>query len=191
MNYIEEKLQHLEGNLPFEVDKKIIDKAMAKYLELTQKTEWKTLDVTIYGEPKAWKRERARTQALPGGAGRKFCGMYDPNYSFKKIVADYVRDAMDEKGVQMIHGPVFLNVEFYKPMPKSIPPYKGLLYEMKIMRPTTKPDVDNYIKQVQDALNNITYGDDAQIISETSDKFLSYHPRMVIHLKYLCSDIWK
>jgi len=191
-NFIEQQLQKVpKDRFPFEVTDKIIKKAMDKYKSIVEATEWQELDITIYGEPKAWKRERARTMALPGGAGRKFCGMYDPNYSFKKIIADYVRDAMEEKKIGMIHGPVHLRVDFYKPMPKSIPPYKGLLYELKLIQPTSKPDVDNYIKQVQDALNKIAYDDDAQIVDEGSDKWLSYTPRMEIHMSFLRSDIWK
>ena len=191
MEIIERLLAKRKPQLPFEVTPKILEKATNKWKEIYSKTEWKSLDVTVYGEPKAWKRERARTRAVAGSSVRQFCGMYDPNYSFKKIIADYLRDAMEEKGIAKIYGPVVLTVKFYKPIPKSIPPYKGLLYELELIQPLSKPDVDNYIKQVQDALNNITYGDDAQIITEESHKYLSYNPRMEIHIEYLSSDIWK
>jgi len=179
-------LKNIKAPLPFEINDKILEKSWKFYSEVEEKSKWEKLEVIIFGEPKAWKRERVRV-----GAGRQFLGMFDPNYSFKKIISDYVRDAMEEKGIKMIYGPVKLFVEFYKPMPKSLPPYKGLLYEAKLLMPTSKPDVDNYIKQVQDALNNITYGDDAQIILERSAKYLSYQPRMEITMEFLSSNVWK
>lgn len=38
------------------------------------------------------------------------------------------------------------------------------------VRPTTKPDVDNYAKSILDALNGITWVDDSQVVSLTIEK---------------------
>jgi Holliday junction resolvase RusA-like endonuclease len=57
-------------------------------------------------------------------------------------------------------GPIRLTVTAWLPMPVSIPKkrQKGAL-------PSKRPDLDNYIKQVEDALNGYAYKDDAQIVT--------------------------
>lgn len=52
--------------------------------------------------------------------------------------------------------------------------------EMGLIRPTTRPDIDNYIKQVFDALNGIVWEDDGQIVTVTARKFFSNVPRIEI-----------
>lgn len=44
------------------------------------------------------------------------------------------------------------------------------------LRPTTKPDVDNYVKGVKDGLNKVIWQDDSQVVNLTVRKFYSMHP---------------
>lgn len=188
------KQKILNYNFPFTVDDKLLAKSDKFLEELKSKDVWKSIDLTILGEPKAWVRHRARTIGVKTGGGevvRQFAGMYDPNCSFKHIISDYFRDVMAEKDIQLIYGPVKLSIDFYKRMPKSIPPYKAILYEMKELAPLSTPDVDNYIKQIQDAINAVVFYDDKQIILERSAKYLSFNPRMEIHMEYIEKDNWK
>jgi Holliday junction resolvase RusA-like endonuclease len=53
-----------------------------------------------------------------------------------------------------MQGPQVVSLAFY-----SKPPKKWARYF-----PTTKPDVDNLIKLVFDALNRVSFGDDAQVV---------------------------
>ena len=48
------------------------------------------------------------------------------------------------------------------------------------IRPTKKPDYDNIAKVVSDALNNIAYKDDAQIVDSQQRKFYSKQPRIEV-----------
>ena len=53
------------------------------------------------------------------------------------------------------------------------------------LRPNKKPDIDNVIKLVADALNEVAYKDDAQIIELECRKFYSDIARMEITLEDL------
>lgn len=53
------------------------------------------------------------------------------------------------------------------------------------VRPTTKPDVDNYAKAVCDALNGVVYRDDAQITDLIVRKRFSTSPRLEIRIEVL------
>lgn len=51
------------------------------------------------------------------------------------------------------------------------------------IRPTKKPDIDNVLKAVADALNGVCYKDDSCIVKMSGEKFYSDNPRIVIILK--------
>lgn len=48
------------------------------------------------------------------------------------------------------------------------------------LRPTKKPDLDNVIKSILDALNKVAYHDDTQIVSLSMEKFYSDSPRVEV-----------
>ena len=49
-----------------------------------------------------------------------------------------------------------------------------------LIRPTTRPDGDNYLKGVLDALNGILWTDDARIVDMSCHKYYSEHPRLEV-----------
>lgn len=153
-----------------ELDEKAKEKAYLKYLE-SEGREWQERSFTILGSPKAWQRHRAS----------RFSGMYDPNTSDKAVLVSQFSDEFG-KDFPMIQGEVILEIKSYKPIPKSMPKSTAALYEAGLMQPISKPDVDNYIKLIQDAINGVIYNDDAQIIKIVSEKYLSFRPRVEIKL---------
>lgn len=84
--------------------------------------------------------------------------MRDPAKSkyFKQYVALV---ASQHRPENVITGPVSMDVKVYRPMPKSVSnsSKKKEKAEKGLLRPTTKPDVDNYEKGVKDALNHLIY----------------------------------
>lgn len=50
-------------------------------------------------------------------------------------------------------------------------------------RPVKKPDMDNIIKAVADALNHIAYYDDSQIVSTTIEKYYAEQPRIEVTIE--------
>ena len=49
-----------------------------------------------------------------------------------------------------------------------------------LLRPTTKPDIDNVIKAVLDGLNGVAYADDSQVVALSASKCYSDDPRVVV-----------
>lgn len=52
--------------------------------------------------------------------------------------------------------------------------------ENGIIRPSKKPDADNVLKIICDALNTVAYKDDAQIVDAIVNKYYSDHPRVEV-----------
>jgi Holliday junction resolvase RusA-like endonuclease len=69
-----------------------------------------------------------------------------------------------------MNGPIEVRVVFFMQPPKKLP--KGRT------KPTVKPDIDNMIKGIFDALNKIAWNDDAQVISVISQKHYYEEPHI-------------
>ena len=52
-----------------------------------------------------------------------------------------------------------------------------------VLRPATKPDVDNLAKLVLDSLNGVIWRDDAQIVELTVSKHYTDEPRTIITVR--------
>lgn len=74
-----------------------------------------------------------------------------------------------------LEGPLSIEVAFFMPKPKKMP--KGRLHH------TTKPDLDNLIKLLTDAANEVIYEDDRQIIEVTAYKEYDDNPRIELKIQ--------
>lgn len=75
-----------------------------------------------------------------------------------------------------------MEIDAYFEIPKSTSKKKKDLMLKNILRPTKKPDMDNIIKIIADALNKIAYYDDKQIIECSIRKYYSDKPRVKIDI---------
>lgn len=82
-------------------------------------------------------------------------------------------------------GYVKLKLDLYYSIAKSDSKKKRLMKLNNELRPNKKPDADNVIKLVADALNEIAYKDDTQIIEIVCRKFYSEIPRIEVTLEDL------
>ncbi|MFC5773709.1 MULTISPECIES: RusA family crossover junction endodeoxyribonuclease [Ectobacillus] len=132
---------------------------------------------TVYGEPVAQGRPRASTI---NGMVR----MYDPKKSkdFKQIVKLV---AQDYAPTQLLEGPLLLEVKVFKSSLKSFSNKKKLQAEQGILRPTSKPDVDNYVKGIKDACNKVLWKDDSQVVELRVSKWYSEKPRIEVAVQLL------
>lgn len=64
-----------------------------------------------------------------------------------------------------------VEIQAFYPIPKSWSKKKRNDAIFDRIRPTTKPDTDNIIKVVLDALNGVAYYDDKQVVSVSCEKF--------------------
>lgn len=68
---------------------------------------------------------------------------------------------------------VGITVDAYFPIPKSYTKGKRLACQCIINRPAKKPDIDNTLKVVLDALNKAAYEDDKQVVEVSCRKWYS------------------
>ena len=76
-----------------------------------------------------------------------------------------------------------IDVIAYYPIPKSATKAASAAMKAGYTKPTKKPDLDNVIKAVLDALNGVAYKDDSRIVRIEARKEYSDSPRLEIHIK--------
>jgi len=69
-------------------------------------------------------------------------------------------------------------------IPKSKPKWWKEAVEKGVIPKVSKPDIDNIVKIVLDALNGIAFKDDSQVIAVSCEKFYSVDPMLTIHISY-------
>jgi Holliday junction resolvase RusA-like endonuclease len=58
-----------------------------------------------------------------------------------------------------------------------------------ITYPITRPDIDNFVKVIFDALNKIVFEDDSQIVEEYSRKVYAANPGVLIEIAPLGTEV--
>lgn len=132
---------------------------------------------TVYGEPVAQGRPRASSQ---GG----FVRLYDPKKS--RDYKEYIRLAAAEHAPPaLLDGPLAMMVTAFRPTPKSFSQKKAAEAEAGLILPTSKPDADNYLKSVKDALKGVIWRDDSQVVDAYVRKRYSNRPRIEVKIRQL------
>lgn len=98
-----------------------------------------------------------------------------PTLTAQGIIQTYIRNIVMEKGNFGGDIPIKMVATFYRRRPKSL--------SMRVMKPITKPDLDNTFKLVLDALNKFVYRDDAQITTAIIKKRFGDLPRIELVLE--------
>ena len=104
---------------------------------------------------------------------------------YENIIRLFAQKEMKALKAKPLQCAVVVMIDAYRSIPKS---YSKLKREKAIkneIRPTTKPDADNIAKLVLDALNEVAYIDDKQIISLSVQKYYAEKPRIEITIKEL------
>lgn len=97
---------------------------------------------------------------------------------------DLIRWSYKSAGGQyMGEATLQLDVQAYFPIPKSFNRAKRQRAEIDELRPTTKPDCDNIIKVVLDALNGVAYYDDKQVVCVSCNKYYAETGYIKINIK--------
>lgn len=71
---------------------------------------------------------------------------------------------------------LYMKVQAFFPIPKSASKKKRQQMECGEIRPIKRPDNDNVLKGISDALNEIAYKDDSQIVSVLVEKHYAAEP---------------
>ena len=83
--------------------------------------------------------------------------------------------------------PLSVEVTAFLPIPVSFSKKKRAAAAQGLHLPSKKPDVDNYLKQL-DALNTIVWRDDALIVVATIRKVYAEKPRLEIEVREAVQD---
>lgn len=110
--------------------------------------------IIVYGNPVA--QGRARSRIIKSKTGKPFVSHYDPEKSrnYKDLVRQQI--LIQGKPEALLDIPLVMSCRIYRLKPKSTP--------KKVIYPTTKPDLDNYLKSIKDALSGIVIRDDSIIV---------------------------
>lgn len=136
-----------------------------------------TVKFTVLGEPAGKGRPRFSNAGPHVKA-------YTPEktVSYENLVKlEYRRQCKDFRFPD--GAPLDLRITAYYSIPKSASKKKRALMEQYKIRPMKKPDNDNIVKIIQDALNLIAYHDDVQIVDCQLRKFYSSNPRVVVTIR--------
>jgi Holliday junction resolvase RusA-like endonuclease len=127
--------------------------------------------ITIPGEPVAKARPRVTKW-----------GTYTPDKTknYETLVKELF---FIEHGQILLDGPLDVEIKAFFKIPKSTSKKKRYEMVQGILRPIKKPDVDNVIKSITDALNDLAYLDDKQIVKVTTEKLYSEEPRVEVEIR--------
>ncbi len=138
------------------------------------------IKIVLTGQPIAAGRPRFRNVHKRDGGS--FVSAYTPAH-MRKWQTDLRYRAQEEMhGEPPLSGSLAVEVNVYLPVPKSLSAKKAQLALDGRMRPITRPDLDNYIKQI-DALNGVCWLDDSQIVTLSATKWYSDRPRVEITIQ--------
>lgn len=127
-----------------------------------------TLKFTVHGNPVPKARPRVTR------TGHAYTPK--PTADYERLVAMLAKEAM--KGLCPTGKAIVLIVKAYFGIPKSWTKAKKQQALYGQLHPMKRPDLDNCIKAIQDAMNGIVYKDDSQIVEISASKRYSAVPRV-------------
>lgn len=123
----------------------------------------------------------------PTGKGRPRMTKQGHTYTPQKTVEyenlvrqEYLRRYCDTKFEAGI--PLDARIVAYYAIPKSASKKKRAMMLSGQIRPMKKPDGDNVVKSILDALNGVAYHDDAQVVDHMCRKFYAQYPRVTVKI---------
>lgn len=110
-------------------------------------------------------------------------GTYTPEktVNYENLVKWSYIEAHSKEDV--LESDLSIDITFYFQIPKSTSKKNKILMNDGDIRPSKKPDIDNCIKSITDALNTIAYKDDSQIIEVHAYKYYSEEPRAEVIIR--------
>lgn len=136
------------------------------------------LILTVDGEPVAAARPRVtRWGTYTPPKYKAFKAKVELCYKLK-----YGNEQLFERGV-----PLLAKFHFYRPIQKGLSKIEHARRASHKVRPTVKPDLDNYIKAIQDGLK-ASWFDDGQVTDYLVSKDYDERPRTEIEVRELTKN---
>lgn len=138
--------------------------------------------IIVYGQPQGKARPKFRRIG-------NFVSTYTPKQTkeYEKQIADAWEEQTGDFEIShtfyKAEMPLAMTIKAYYEIPKSFSKTKRQQALNSNIRPLVKPDIDNIIKVVADALNEVAYADDKQIVKIICAKYYSEEPRIEVDIK--------
>jgi Holliday junction resolvase RusA-like endonuclease len=99
--------------------------------------------------------------------------------------------ALKQKPKELIKGAIKMCIKIFKVPPKSTSKKKRALMLANIMRPIGRPDLSNYIKSIEDALNGLYWSDDGAVVEYLAGtgKYYADAPHVDVDIVYEESEV--
>lgn len=130
------------------------------------------ISFTVLGKPQGKARPR-----FDGRSGRTYTPKGTKEYE-ELVRSCYLRAHKNA----CLSGEITAEITAYFLVPKSVSKTKRAAMIAGKINPTSKPDADNIIKAVLDALNGYAYKDDSAVVKVTATKKYSEFPRVEVTL---------
>lgn len=124
----------------------------------------------IEGQPQGKGRPRFTRQ------GHAFTPQKTKDY--ENLIAQSFKAA----GGKVLEGYVAISIDAFYKIPKATTKKNRELIEQGVLKPAVKPDIDNVIKAVLDALNGLAYNDDNQVIKVKAEKHYAEEPFVAVEV---------
>ena len=96
--------------------------------------------------------------------------------------------AVQQVGQRCLQGPLAVSVRLDMDVPASWPASKRVAALTGKIRPTGKPDLDNCVKCILDALSGVLWRDDAQVVELLVSKRYGPEARTIIEVRACQTD---
>lgn len=136
-----------------------------------------SVEFTVPGQPQG----KGRPIAGRSFAGHTTLRTPEKTLAYEGLVAFYAQQAM--AGRTLIEGPVCISMTLACQIPASWSGRKQRQAQAGEIRPTTKPDTDNTVKAVFDALNGVVWKDDVQVCELNVSKIYCPTPGVSVYVK--------
>jgi len=136
---------------------------------------------TVPGVPVSKQRPKFSRQG-------KFIRTYTPEQTVNYENLVKMAYCKDDEPIKL-NGAIKATIKAYFPIPKSASKKKHAQMALNTIKPVTvSKDTDNVCKAILDALNDIAYDDDRQIVELHAYKLYSDMPRAEVELEELMDD---
>ena len=131
----------------------------------------------VLGKPQG--KQRAKVSTF-GGYARAYTP--EETVAYENRIMYAFKQALNGKPSPYWETPVIVEIRAFHGIPKSFSKKKRDEALNGKIRPQTKPDIDNVVKVVCDALNSVAYKDDTQVIKVVAEKYYADEPRVEVEL---------
>lgn len=134
-----------------------------------------------------------RLYHIPGecvAKGRPRYTRFGRAYTPKKTAdfEQFVKQQIKSQGAEMSKGPFETTILVFKEVPKSWSKAKKEKALLGEILPTSRPDLDNYVKSIWDACNGVLYDDDSCIVNLHAKKRYAEEAHTFLIIKEVKSD---